>query len=130
MPAAYSQKRHVSSRPIHLILALAAAVWSISAVLVSPTPDSSAYVVIVAHGGRAAWAAVFAADAIVLLACALARNCPRFCARSINAATAGIWATIVGVSVAAYGHVSPQIAAEIALLVGAAWATIRTDRET
>lgn len=117
-----------STRGLRVILAVAAFVWAFAAATVSPHSIPSAYSVIAEHGGRDPWVVLFALDGLALTWGLVSRYRMVAFRRFVNAATVGIWATIVGASIAAIGAVGAESAAEIALLVGAAWATIRTDR--
>lgn len=117
-----------STRGLRAILAVAAFVWAAAASIVDPHSVPSAFSVIVNNGGRWPWAILFACDGLALAWGLRSRYRAVGFRRLVNAVTVGIWATVIGVSIAATGVIGAESAAEVALLVAAAWATIRTDR--
>lgn len=73
------------------------------------------------------WAAIFGADAILLL-CRIVDTRSRIgLSRLINAGTCGLWCGYVAATTAAVGYLGPDDAAEVTLALAAAWCALRTD---
>lgn len=120
--------RYGSTIPMRIALALAALVFAASLVL---SPSGPAWFRIYTgpmHGAEVwQWAAVFGANGVLLLWRVLDRRVRIGLTRFINACSCALWVGYVCATAATIGSLSPDLAGEAVLALGAVWVTLRTD---
>lgn len=128
LASAWHALRFGSTMPTRCALAITALLFSVS-LLVAPDSINARplFAAMLAGHGAQIWAAVFGADALLLI-CRIVDTRPRVgFSRLINAGTCGLWCGYVAATVSAVGYFGPDDAAEVALAMAAAWCALRTD---
>ena len=120
--------RYSSPLPVRVMLAIAALLW---AILLAVDPARLAveapYDILFRIAPRWIWAVLFAVDGLLLTWRIVdARNLVGV-TRIVNAATCGLWSLYICATAGSQHYLPPDAADEIAILLAAAWATLRTD---
>jgi len=120
--------RYSSALPVRALLAIAAWIWSILFLAASwHLAAEPSYQLLFTLAPAKTWSSLFLIDAAALIWRIVDRR-PRIgWTRAINAYTCGLWALYIACSVQVRGYLAPDCAGDVAMLLGAIWATLRTD---
>lgn len=120
--------RYSSTLPTRGVLAVAAALRSITFVMATPALGSDPiYASLFAAAAAQVWSAMFAMIAIAITWRIFEPRSRVAISRVINAATCGIWVVYIASMFSARGFLAPDCAADVAALLAAIWCTLRTD---
>lgn len=120
--------RYASPLPIRILLAIAALLRSIFYLTAQPRIDKAPmYHALMEIMPLEAWGVVFFAN-FLLLSWRIVDKRPRIgWSRLINSSTCFLWSIYVCANVYTLGFLRPDCSSEIAMMLAATWATLRTD---
>jgi hypothetical protein len=120
--------RYSSTLPIRCVLAVAATIWALLfAFAPARITADPVYAFITSLAAAPVWSALFAVDAMLLTWRIFETRSRIGWSRIINACTCGLWMLYIVCSIEALGYLAPDIADDIAMMICAAWCTLRTD---